>query len=92
MLCPLDFVIFAHAGLDSMAALMNGQGITEANVLIYMSLIEQRAIQIVTAYSRKLKAMGAIHADFLGGPQRPAGWEVRASTARFDNIHDEYAY
>ena len=67
----------ACAGLDSVASLMNGQGITEATVLTYMSLVEQRSIQIVTAYSRKLKALGVPTANcFLGGPQRPAGIEV----------------
>ncbi|CAM9269466.1 unnamed protein product, partial [Choristocarpus tenellus] len=34
------------AGLQSMASTLTGQGITASNILDYMSLIEQRSVQV----------------------------------------------
>jgi coiled-coil domain-containing protein 63/114 len=77
-------------GLDSMAALLSGQGITESNVLAYMSLIEQRSVQIVTAYAKKLLGMG-MPANFLSGPHRPPGWEVSARESLLTLINNCYS-
>jgi hypothetical protein len=62
-------------GLDAMASMLSSQAITESNMLAYMSLIEQRSVQIVTTYAQRLQATG-LPVKFLSGPQRPPGWEV----------------
>ncbi|CAM9110440.1 unnamed protein product, partial [Discosporangium mesarthrocarpum] len=66
------------AGLQSMASTLTGQGITASNILDYMSLIEQRSVQVIANYTRKLLAHDP-ESSLMSGPRRPPSWELPES-------------
>ncbi|CAM9427033.1 unnamed protein product [Ectocarpus fasciculatus] len=63
------------AGLQALASTLTGQGITVSNIVDYMSLIEQRSMQVISNYTKKLTATDP-EANPIRGPPQPPSWEL----------------
>jgi chromosome segregation ATPase len=76
------------SGLETMASLLSGQGITESTVLQFMSLVERRAVNIISQYAHRQAAIDPAGAT-LSGPSRPPSWETSESTIRPPPLDDD---
>ena len=55
---------------DSRLALLSGQGVTESNILAYAELIEQRALEIMSDYTRRMNHQEQRHMTPVLDPSR----------------------
>ncbi|CAM9502863.1 unnamed protein product, partial [Laminaria digitata] len=76
------------AGLQSMASTLTGQGITVSNIVDYMGLIEQRSVQVISNYTKKLTSTDP-EANPIRGPFQPPSWELPEGSEYPDVSDDE---
>ncbi|CAM9168036.1 unnamed protein product [Sphacelaria rigidula] len=76
------------AGLQSMASTLTGQGVTVSNIVDYMSLIEQRSMQVISNYTKKLLSTDP-EANIMCGPPQPPSWEFPGASNDPDVSDDE---
>uniref|UniRef100_A0A7S1XQU7 ODAD1 central coiled coil region domain-containing protein n=1 Tax=Phaeomonas parva TaxID=124430 RepID=A0A7S1XQU7_9STRA len=58
---------------ESRMTMLTGQGVTESNILQYMGIIEQRAVEIISEYTKKMMQKEVARAITpLSGPSQPA--------------------
>jgi len=55
---------------DGRLALLSGQGVTESNILAYAELIEQRALEIMSDYTRRMSYEEQRHMALILDPSR----------------------
>eukprot|EP00752_Nemacystus_decipiens_P006896 g6194.t1 len=75
------------AGLQALASTLTGQGITVSNIVDYMSLIEQRSIQVISNYTKKLASTDP-EANPIRGPPQPPSWELPEGSD-FPDVSDD---
>ncbi|CAN0355850.1 unnamed protein product, partial [Ectocarpus sp. 8 AP-2014] len=75
------------AGLQALASTLTGQGITVSNIVDYMSLIEQRSMQVISNYTKKLAATDP-EANPIRGPPQPPSWELPEGSD-FPDVSDD---
>eukprot|EP00968_Pinguiococcus_pyrenoidosus_P002136 scaffold111_cov252-Pinguiococcus_pyrenoidosus.AAC.4 len=57
---------------ESKVTLLTGQGITDTNILQYMAMIEQRTVEIIAEYTRKVVQKESRAVSPVAGPPTPA--------------------
>lgn len=75
-------------GVSSEVSMLSGQDITDSNIMQYLGIIEQRAVEVCSEYSRQCKGLDLASSI---GPQQPMQTmpKMAVSVPQFDDMSED---